>query len=178
MWLGLLGLDTRLAQVVREAREPMLAQIRLAWWRDRLTEPADKRPAGEPLLALLGDDGAVFAPLVDGWEALLGDAPLPQSAIGAFVQGRANALGGLAERLDKSREPSEQVGRSWALADLASRLSHPEERAHVAALTASSGIPRLPREMRPLVVLHGLAIRNRNGPSALLVAMRLGIFGC
>lgn len=177
LWLGLLGLDTRLAQVVREAREPLLAQIRLAWWRDRLAEPADHRPAGEPLLASLGDKGAAFAPLVDGWEALLGDAPLPQTAIGDFADGRARALGGLAELLGRPREASEQAGRSWALADLASRLSHPEECAHAAALAAYPGIPSLPREMRPLVVLHGLASRDRNGPITLLAAMRLGIFG-
>lgn len=177
LWLGLLGLDTRLAQVVREAREPMLAQIRLAWWRERLTEPPGQRPAGEPLLTLLGDHAAAFAPLVDGWEALLGEAPRPQSAIADFVQGRARALGGLAELVGKPREASEQVGRSWALVDLASRLSHPEERAHVDALNTRSDIPGLPREMRPLVVLHGLASRDRNGPITLLAAMRLGIFG-
>lgn len=177
LWLGLLGLDTRLAQVVRDAREPMLAQIRLAWWRERLDEPSDKRPAGEPLLALLNDHAAAFAPLVDGWEALLGDPPLPRSAIAAFAEGRAMALGGLAELLGHPREPCETAGRSWALADLANRLSDAAERAHAEALATGLALPSLPRDMRPLVVLHGLAIRNRNGPSVLFAAMRLGIFG-
>jgi phytoene synthase len=162
---------------VREAREPMLAQIRLAWWRELLAELAHQRPAGEPLLALLGDHAATFAPLADGWEALLGDAPLPQSAIADFAEGRAKALGGLAALFGHSRDASEQAGRAWALADLAERVSHPEERSHVVALSAGPSIPDLPREMRPLVVLHGLTIRNRNGPSALLAAMRLGILG-
>lgn len=155
----------------------MLAQIRLAWWRERLAEPANKRPVGEPLLALLGDHAIGFCPLVDGWEALLGEAPLPQSTIAEFAEGRGKALGGLAELLGCQREASEQAGWAWALADLASRLSHPDERAHVAALSHGPGFPGLPRVMRPLVVLHGLAIRNRNGPSALLTAMRLGIVG-
>lgn len=155
----------------------MLAQIRLAWWRERLNEPAAERPKGEPLLALLGDRAAAFVPLVDGWEALLGEAPLPQTALADFAEGRAKALGALAELFGHPREASERAGRSWALADLALRISHPEERARVAALSAGRSIPDLPREMRPLVVLHGLAIRNRNGPTALLTAMRLGILG-
>jgi phytoene synthase len=163
---------------VREAREPMLAQIRLAWWRERLAEPAERRPAGEPLLALLGDRAKAFGPLVDGWEALLGDAPLPRAALADFADGRAQALGGLAEVLGSAREASETAGRCWALADLAGRLSDPEERAQVAALRAEApAFPSLPRAMRPLVVLDGLASRNRNGPTTLLTAMRLGIFG-
>lgn len=178
MWLGLLALDTRLAQVVREAREPMLAQIRLAWWRERLAEPAAKRPAGEPLLALLGDHAAAFAPLVDGWEALLGEAPLPAGSLQAFADGRARALGGLAVLLGAAGDPAERTGRRWALTDLAARLSHPDERAEVAALLAAAPPPAdLPRAMRPLVVLHGLASRDRNGPITLLTAMRLGILG-
>lgn len=177
-WLGFLALDTRLAGLVRETREPMLGQIRLAWWRERLAEPPEQRPKGEPLLALLGADAAVFAPLVDGWEALLGEAPLPPESLAEFARGRADALGGLARLLGHSGEAGAQVGRSWALADLARRLSHPEERAHVAALAAGEGrLQRLPRDMRPLIVLHGLAHRNRNGPTALLAALRLGIFG-
>lgn len=155
----------------------MLAQIRLAWWRERLAEPVAGRPAGEPLLALLGDLAGAFAPLVDGWEALLGEAPLSAEALASFADGRARGLGNLAEEFGLSRQASERAGRSWALADLRSRLSHPQERAQVAALDLAPLIPGLPREMRPLVVLHGLARRNRNGPFALLSAMRLGIFG-
>ena len=30
-----------------------MIQLRLAWWRDRLREPAADRPLGEPLLAIL-----------------------------------------------------------------------------------------------------------------------------
>ena len=35
-WLGFLALDMRLAAIVRAAREPMIGQIKLAWWRERL----------------------------------------------------------------------------------------------------------------------------------------------
>lgn len=186
-WLGLLALDTRLAQLVRETREPMLGQIRLAWWRERLREGPAQHPKGEPLLALLGEDSERLVPLVDAWEAMLGEAPLPCEAIAEFAEGRAQALAGLATALNgpATAGHTAQVGRSWALADLAVRLSHPLEREHVAKLIAEGDarVPRLPREMRPLVVLHGLARRDLQretaeaGMGALLAALRLGIFG-
>jgi phytoene synthase len=186
-WLGLLALDTRLAQLVRETREPMLGQIRLAWWRERLAEAAAKRPKGEPLLALLGDDSERLLPLIDAWEAMLGTAPLPRATIAGFAEGRGQALAGLATALGHPTAAGDtaQLGRSWALADLGLRLSHPEERAHAAALIAAEGRhhPRLPREMRPLVVLHGLAVRDLRrgndeaGMGALFATLRLGIFG-
>jgi phytoene synthase len=184
-WLGLLALDARLAQIVRETREPMLGQIRMAWWRERLAEPPLERPRGEPLLAILGADSAALAPLVDGWEALLGDVPLSRESISGFAQGRAKALGGLAGSYGREPNASERVGRSWALADVALHLSHPRERQEATTLLAREGGFRsaLPREMRPLVVLHGIAqrdlLRGRGepGPGTLLTAMRLGIFG-
>ena len=57
----------------------MLGQLRLAWWRDRLNDDPAKWPKGEPLLGRLGSWGErsrALVPLVDGWEALLGE-PLP-----------------------------------------------------------------------------------------------------
>jgi phytoene synthase len=79
---------------VAGTREPVLAQLRLAWWRDRLAEPAENWPRGEPLLAALtcwqGRHGAL-AGLVDGWEALLGEAPLAAPALMQLVDGRAAA---------------------------------------------------------------------------------------
>jgi len=74
----LLQLDMRFADIVRKAREPMIAQIKLAWWRDAFaTEPA-LRPKGEPLLQALGAYGDVISSLalqdlVSAWELLLGE---------------------------------------------------------------------------------------------------------
>lgn len=186
-WLGLLALDTRLAQVVRETREPMLGQIRLAWWRERLGEAPAERPKGEPLLALLGEHSNMLLPLVDAWEAMLGEAPLPSDTLSGFAEGRARALAALAIALGHggAAENTAQVGRSWALADLALRLSHPQEREYATALIAAERgrAPQLPRAMRPLVVLHGLALRDwrrgndEAGMGALFATLRLGIFG-
>jgi phytoene synthase len=181
-WLGFLVLDSRLAQIVRDAREPLLSQIRLAWWRERLQEPPDQRPRGEPLLAFLGDGGDALVPLVDGWEALLGLAPLPRDSFSEFARARGRALGGLAVSLGLPPREAEALARRWALADLATRVSHPDERDHVMALIAAEAPPPgiLPRAMRPLVVLHGLAQRRlagKTGIGVMMAALRLGIFG-
>ena len=72
----LLSLDRRLADVLTRASEPMIAQLRLSWWRDALKTAPDKRPKGEPLLAQLNEiepDGSVTAAgleLVDAYEIL------------------------------------------------------------------------------------------------------------
>ena len=72
----LLALDRRLADVLTRANEPMIAQLRLSWWRDALNTVADKRPKGEPLLAQLNeigsDDAAISAglSLIDAFEIL------------------------------------------------------------------------------------------------------------
>jgi 15-cis-phytoene synthase len=91
-WSGLLAFDRRLADAARDGREAIMIQLRLAWWRDRLAEPAERRPRGEPLLALLGawdDERGALGALVDGWEAQVvgedGGAALDRARAGAIV---------------------------------------------------------------------------------------------
>ena len=190
MWLGLFALDARLGAVVRAAHEPLLAQIKLAWWRDELTKPAEARALGEPLLALLdswSDQTAALRALVDGWEVLLSDEPLSSSAMIQVADARAQACSGLAALLDLTAAipEVERAARGWALAELGAALSDPEQIATAISLNAQLDWRRaqLPREMRPLQVLHGLAARQRGmgplmpGPIAGLRAVRLGLFG-
>ena len=162
----------------------MIGQIRLAWWRDRLAEPAEDWPKGEPLLALLreweGRHGEL-RPLVDGWEVLLSEPPLDAAAFGDAAAGRAAGAAAVARRLGFGQHAAEvdRIGREWAVAELAERVSDPREAATLAKL-AKTGEPRavsLPRALRPLVVLHGLSRANRSGSGQVLTALRLGIFG-
>lgn len=188
-WLTLLALDTRLAGIVRSAREPMLAQLRLAWWRDRLSGDPAGWPKGEPLLARLSGwnaEIAGLAALVDGWEALLGDAPLDVEALSSFADGRAAAGAALAGVLGADRGDAKAAARRWALADLALHLGDPVERTSAVKLLGAA-LPggRLSRPMRPLTVLAGLSARAirrgageaLSGPGALVAAIRLGILG-
>ncbi len=184
--------DAALADIVRQAREPLLAQMRLAWWRDVLAKDAADRPAGNPLIAQLaewnGPDNALRG-LVDGWEQLLDDAALGNVAMAGFIDGRAVCFEALARSCGEAAyaDAALQAGRLWASVDLAFGLSDREERdlALRMARDASSASRKLPRAMRPLAVLAGLADRALqrgqgailSGSTDVLAAMRLGLFG-
>ena len=183
-WLALLALDARLAGLVAATRETLLGQIKLAWWRDRLGENCEKWPKGEPLLAALsawaGGHGALIA-LVDGWEAVLGERALAE-----LVAGRGAACAALAQMLGEGAhgDAAARLGRGWAIADLANSPADPADADALLALAqAHDWRPaHLPRALRPLVVLHGLAARQRHSPRSsgiptLFAGIRLGILG-
>ena len=190
--LGLFALDARLAGVVRSASEPMLAQIRLAWWREVLDQPVRDRPGGDPLLELLAcweTERVALGKLIDGWEALTVQGTLSALAIDHLASARGDCFGALSSLLGvaEDRELAAAMGRRWALADLCGRLSNPDERQSAVDLARRQKWPRsrLARPMRPLVVLHGLAargLRRQDGlgkprPLDVLIAMRLGLLG-
>jgi 15-cis-phytoene synthase len=187
-WLALLGLDAKLAAIVRSAREPMLAQVRLAWWRDLLGEPASAWPSGEPVLAALaswrGRHG-LLAPVAEAWGDLSGEGPLDAGVFLALAEARAAACAGLADLLGVGHLAIEtnRMARAAALADLSLGVSDPHERMVLAGLVQEQDWrrTRLPRVLRPLTVIHGLAARRKeapgSGPADLLTAMRLGLLG-
>jgi phytoene synthase len=184
--LALLALDARLGAILRRQREPLLGQMRLAWWRDSLRSEPDGWPAGEPVLDLLRGwrCPAALLALVDGWEALLGER-LDRRAIGDFADGRAAGFGALASELGVDSEPAMTCARLWALADLAANLSDAGERAAAIDSALLVTCPRLPRALRSLAVLAGLAHRSLarggapllDGPAGTIRAVRLGIMG-
>ena len=175
-FLALLALDAKLGSIVMGAREPVLAQIKLAWWRERLAAPPDQRPSGQPLLAALacwaGQDAALIA-LIDGWEAMLSEAP--DATALAAARGAAMRALGLLLGEEAHADPADRAGRVWSHADVGSA---PEADRDLAPAL-------LPRSLRPLAVLAGLARRSiRLGqrglierPSDMLVAIRLGLLG-
>lgn len=187
---AVLALDVRLARIVSQGHEPLLGQMRLAWWRDRLGVPVPAGGLGDPLLALFAGwrgplDGLVA--LVDGWEALLADSPLPAAAVLEFAQGRAQAFGSLAVHLNCTDHVAvtAAAANGWALAELAIKTSDQSEAALVRELARHTDWQsiRLPRLLRPLKVLHGLAARQQGRGPLLgnftdgLVALRLGLLG-
>ncbi|MGX7895200.1 hypothetical protein [Tsuneonella sp. HG222] len=187
-FLAFFTLDARLGGIVRRRVEPMLVQMRLAWWRETLEGPAVTWPRGDPLLEALAGwrEPAALAGLAAGWENLLSDR-LDSSAIAAFEEGRQAALAAVAREVGAgaSAEATEAAARTWALADLAANLSDPAERAQV----VTHGLPvqreALPRSLRPLAILAALGGRALErggrplleGRGAALVALRVGMFG-
>ena len=189
--LTLMLLDERLAGILRQKSEIIIAQIKLAWWRDRFGEDPAQWPAGEPLLARLSrwaGDTRELAALVDGWEALLAET-FGEAQVGQFAQGKARLWRALAAGIGAG-DAAEETGRAaaeWAIADLALNLRGGEDGA-VAIEYAQRQVwrkPRLPRTLRPLAVLHGLAARALargstdllDGPGASLAALRIGLSG-
>lgn len=189
--LVLLALDTRLAAIVRGDGEAIIAQLKLAWWRDRLAENPENWPAGEPLLSALSDwrgNLEALGELVDGWEGLLVES-LGPAQVRAFAAARGTSWQTLADGLGGKGDPETvaQAGQRFALADLALHLGDPAERDvalhQLAQLQA--GRVKLNRQMRPLAVLNALTQRALkqgsgellDGPAAMALAMRVGITG-
>jgi phytoene synthase len=188
--LALFALDAALGNLVRSAREPLLGQMRLAWWREQLGKPAAQRAQGEPVLALLGQVPELeqgLQCLVDGWEVLLGEAPIPGTELASFAAARGEACAALAiaVRAQGHADVARICGNEWALAELASRLSDPQEREFALELAGAANwqAVALPRSLRPLKVLHALAVRSKGHSPLLsrrtdiLTAFRLGLLG-
>lgn len=190
-WATLFRLDQHLGSLTAQAREPLLAQVRLAWWRDALASAGAPHAAREPLLIdaseHLAGMGAALAGLASGWECLLGDAPLPPAAMREYLDLRSAAFANMAQQVGHPDAfGAARIAANWWVAgDSWSRLSDSEERAQIASLASAMPSPaKLPRALRSLAVLGALgerAIRLRqpvfDGRGAALLALRLGLFG-
>lgn len=164
-WTALFFFNLKLAETAKPGREPLMVQLRLSWWRDRLSEPADTWPKGEPVLAGLKvweREASALIALVDGWEAKIvgedGGAELAQAQIASYVA-LARLLG------------------DTELADVrqaAELLVHPG--------TSAQRPPKLGRAMRPLAILRAFALRTEQGGQPtplrdLATLMRVGLLG-
>ena len=182
--LALLALDRRLAAGVASASEPLIGQLKLAWWRDRLGEGKEAWPRGEPLLAVLAawpGETSFLVALVDGWEAQL-TADSAVTALDNLAAGRSAAWSALAYGFGHHDEEAiAKAAHRWTYGQFAS-----ESDGAAAQLLAAAPPPGpLPRSVRSLAVLDGISARlaareGRGLPTAassILYAMRLGIFG-
>lgn len=187
-----LQLDRRLARIVGRTQEPMLGQMRLAWWREALGKPVAERPRGDTVVDGLGREWegreAFLVQMVDGWEVLVTAQSLGRGEAEAFAAGRGAFFAGLAG------DPAPQAiaarlaaaGRCWALADAAARVSDPAERALLVETGRAVAMPegRLARGLGGLAVLEALAVRAlarggrplMEGRGASLAALRAAIF--
>lgn len=145
-WLALFLFERRLAETARPGREPLMIQLRLSWWRDRLGEPSSAWPVSEPVLGNLkawNEMHRELVCLVDGWEALVvaedGGTELAKARVESLVA-LARLLG--VDDADSVREAARQF---------------------VDPSTASGFSSALPRAMRPLAVLRAMARREAHG---------------
>ncbi len=168
--------DARLAQLVRSTSEPMIGQIRLAWWQEALSDPAGVKGRGEPLVDAMRAARLTSLPglsaMIDGWEGMLGEIDLD-----LFARGRGGglfqALAGVADVPDWLVD----AGRVWALWDLSGHVGDPALAARAVALARESLIEAAPwpRGWRAMRIAHGLArhdvMRGRSAPSGLTPAL-------
>ena len=162
------ALDAALGDVVRTTTQPMIGQIRLAWWRERLEALGDA--PGEPILAALAQVPVIavkdLIAMVDGWEVLIGEGPLIHDAItehaglrgGGMFAASADVLG------QSGTDPA--CGAGWAAADLSRHWSDVESaaqaRAFAVARLATCRTPRA-KPLRILVKASRLAMRQPVG---------------
>lgn len=186
-------LDLRLGRILAGTTEPMLGQMRLAWWRETLAKPANERPTGDIVLDAIGlhwaGREAALIELVDGWEELLAEPPLGEEHARKFAQGRVAAMkAAFGDKADSWDENSTQVlAWHWALADLVTSVSQPEEREMLVALALEKHKPaaRQGAPFKGMAVLGALALRSlenggrplMEGRGASVTALRAAIFG-
>lgn len=186
-----LELDARIARIVAATSEPMLGQMRLAWWRETLGKPIDQRPQGDGVLDAIGKHWAgheqALVALVDGWEEMLAEQ-LTSRIAKLFAEGRAAPFAALAAFTKKPTDIRliSSKGQRWALVDAALHVSEGDEQDTLLKLareTRADG--SLPRSLRGLAVLDALARRSLDrggrpmmeGRGAALVALRAAMLG-
>lgn len=173
---ALFALDARLGDVVRATREPLVGQMKLAWWRDALIALDGDRPPAEPILAGIAEAalpadlrGSELATIAAGWEHLFAD-PFGLAAVTAFARDRGGRLFDQAALLlTGGRHDVAGAGEGWAMADLAARLTDAELARQVRALArdrlAAAMDRPWPRALRPLGALALLARSDLDGGS-------------
>lgn len=189
----LFAIDNECAHIARVATEPMMAQIRLAWWRDGIlaeTLPVEHRSQDmEALRALdgFGDMRAHLVAMIDGWEELiLFDGTDADAMLETYARGRGEGL--FAAFMQAGDDDRAAAGRLWALWDLAGHLSDERlaaqalaQAANLAgAITDSRAYPRMLAMMASAArrdILRGHGAPADLTPGLYLHLLRMQFFG-
>ena len=175
--LALHALDIEIAEVARTTTEPMLGQIRLAWWREQLQGLDAGAPSPQPTLAAIaaevmpkGLNAASLERLEDANLALLEDD------ISTYADARASLFEAGVRLLVLDPTPAlvEQartVGTGWAIVD-AARQGRSLQPADLVRAAETLKPVATPSAVRPLFALGSLAgadlavLRAGRAPSA------------
>jgi len=184
---ALFGLDAALGNVLRTTREPLVGQMRLAWWREALQGLDATGAPAEPVLQSLtaavlplGITGRALSEMVEAWEPLLDDIGTGSIDDHARLRGRALfTMAGMAVGAAPD-DPVGDAGEGWALADLAANLSDAalasQVRERAATMLTQSRRPRWSRRGRALGALALIADRQLSGPVPAIFVLRLARF--
>ena len=190
--IALYALDHELDHVVRVAREPLMAEIRLTWWREAIDEILSGRPPrGHPVLDALAvaveRRSLARAPLEALVEARFQDLESPRFEDADVLDNHIDATSGavmalavaILARVDAIE--TRPAAQAWALAGLLRQrrvagvdrfpvgwdAAEPVARAHQALIEARAKVADLPVAAFPAVAHVALAwpyLAGRNPP--------------
>jgi len=184
---ALFALDAALGNILRTTRDPLVGQMRLAWWREALQGLDATGAPAEPVLQSLtaavlplGITGRALSEMVEAWEPLLDDIGTGSIDDHARLRGRALfTMAGMAVGAAPD-DPVGDAGEGWALADLAANLSDAalasQVRERAATMLTQSRRPRWSRRGRALGALALIADRQLSGPVPAIFVLRLARF--
>lgn len=168
---ALWALDAQFGATLRQAKDPMVARLRLTWWYEALLRLDSAPPPAQPLLAALaahvlsrGVSGQALAAMTDGWDMLLGADPLGDDDLQRYAQGRGRLFELAGQLLGAPPDRFAAAGQGWALVDLAAHVRDANTAARARALAtpllADAMTSRWPRAGRALGVFAVLATRD------------------
>jgi phytoene synthase len=174
---ALFALDDTFAHVLRTTTEPIIGQMRLAWWHDALQRLDTAVPPAQPVLQALADEvvphgvpGRTLAELVAGWEALIEADTVDPTAMAVHADARGASLfatGAILLGREDARVAA--AGRGWALADLSRHLRSADAAAQAQAMASAALGEALvgawPAALRPLGALALIARMNLTVPA-------------
>jgi phytoene synthase len=188
--IALYAYDHELARARRAASTPLLAEIRLTWWREVLDQiygaaPVRRHPTAQALAAAVARRDLPRGPLeamIDGQIEALGEAAMDVSAALAWADAVQGAVARLAAMTLDPRIDADSAlaaGRAWGLALLlrggAVSAELAAEPLRAALAEAQSGAKRLsvaalPAALPARLARHALAARAP-GPLAKRLAL-------
>jgi phytoene synthase len=130
------ALNDELARVGETVTQPLIGEIRLAWWRDRIEDlfagrPIPAQPTLQALAAPIAEGRlpqSLFEALIEARHLDLDAAPFADSTVLArYLDGTAGAVMGLAARALSPEAPLTavvQAGRAWGMAGLYRARAH------------------------------------------------------
>lgn len=165
-----LALDSRIEDIFAKMNESMIAQIRLAWWRDTIN--SDIKPKGEPLVEMMEtvqnqypnlDIAEALIALINGWEyRIINEENLNEYELIDYANGRGAFFALIAAACDKTEltQGYQALGRIWALSFLFDNIGKTGEQARSLAAKQYETIDfhQLSRAIRSLSLLAFPAI--------------------
>lgn len=165
--------DAQMKQVALANREPVFAQMRLAWWREQVFQlKQDGFAPNDPVLRDLMQfdvDPRVWSGPIDGWDAFLAGAEGDDGALLTYAAARGGEVFATLYGEGPDQTLWHQIGEGWALVDLFRTMGLPPSpdllvaaRSRLKQLQSVASTP----QMRPLAIIAYLVLRDLDDVSA------------